>query len=54
MYRMIRWVEDILVKDEPFLCRTKALLKSDTEYEIVLIDTTKSPVERPKRGKTLL
>jgi hypothetical protein len=54
MYRMIRWVENTLVKDEPFLYRTKALLKSDTEYEIVLIDTTKSPIERPKRGKTLL
>jgi len=26
------------------------LLKSDVEYEIVLIDATETPVERPKRG----
>jgi len=28
----------------------KALLKSDVEYEVVLIDVTETPVERPKRG----
>ena len=52
MYRMIRWVEDTLVKDGTFsLPGRKALLKSDTEYEVVLIDATESPIERPKRGK---
>jgi hypothetical protein len=55
MYRMIRWVENTLVKDGTFsLPDRKALLKSDMEYEVVLIDATESPVERPKRGKTLL
>jgi hypothetical protein len=29
----------------------KALLKNDMEYEVVLIDATESPVERPKKSK---
>jgi hypothetical protein len=27
----------------------KALLKSDMEYEVVLIDVTETPIERPKK-----
>jgi hypothetical protein len=52
MYRAIKWVEDTLDKDGTFsLPGRKALLKSDVEFEVVLIDATESPVERPKRGK---
>ena len=52
MYRLIKWVEDVLIRDGTFsLPGKKALLKSETEYEVVLIDVTESPVERPKRGK---
>ena len=52
MYRMIRWVEDTLVRDGTFsLPGRKALLKSDMEYEVILIDATESPVERPKKSK---
>jgi len=29
------------------------LLKSDVEYEVVLIDATESPCERPKKGKSI-
>jgi len=51
MHRLIKWVEDVLIKDGTFsLPGKKALLKSDMEYEVVLIDVTESPVERPKRG----
>ena len=50
--RIIRWVENTLVKDGTFrLPGKKALLKSDIEYEVVQIDVTESPVERPKKGK---
>ena len=31
--------------------RRKELLKSDTEYEVVLIDATETPVERPQKNK---
>jgi hypothetical protein len=51
-YRNIRWVEDTLVKDGKFsLPGRKALLKSDVEYEVVLIDATETPIERPKKNK---
>jgi len=50
-YKIIKWVEDTLIQDGAFsLSGKKALLKSDVEYEVVLIDVTESPVERPKRG----
>ena len=52
IYRIIRWVEDTLVKDGTFsLPGRKALLKSDAQYEVVLIDATESPIERPKKSK---
>lgn len=52
-YRNIRWVEGTLIKDKRFsLPGRKALLKSDIEYELVLIDATESPIERPKKDKS--
>ena len=52
IFRIVKWVEDVLIKDGTFsLPGKKALLKSDTEYEIILIDATESPIERPKKGK---
>lgn len=51
-YRNIRWIEDTLIKDGQFsLPGRKALLKSDVEYEVVLIDATETPIERPKKNK---
>jgi hypothetical protein len=51
IYRIIKWVEDALIKDGTFsLPGRKALLKSDMEFEVVLIDVTETPIERPKRG----
>jgi len=52
-YRNIRWVEDTLIKDGTFsLPGKKELLKSDVEHEVVLIDATESPIERPKKNKS--
>ena len=52
IFRIIKWVEDTLIKDGMFsLPGRKALLKSDIEFEVVLIDATESPIERPKRGR---
>jgi hypothetical protein len=51
-YKICRWVEDSLIKDKRFaLPGKKTLLKSDTEYEVVLIDVAESPIERPKKDK---
>jgi hypothetical protein len=49
-YRACRWVEDVLIKSREFsLPGKKELLKSDMEYEVVLIDASESPIERPKK-----
>jgi hypothetical protein len=53
-YPNIRWVEDTLIKDKQFsLPGRKALLKSDMKYELILIDATKTPIERPKKDKSV-
>lgn len=53
-YRNIRGVEDTLVKDGRFsLPGRKALLKSDVDYEVVLIDATETPIERPKKNRNI-
>lgn len=52
-YRNIRWVEDTLIKNKQFsLPGRRALLKSDMEYELILIDATETPIERPKKDKS--
>lgn len=49
-FRVCRWVEDTLIKSGKFsLPGRKVLLKSDIEYEVLLIDATESPIERPKK-----
>lgn len=52
MYRNIKWIEETLIKDGTFsLPGKKELLKSDAEYEVILIDATETPVERPQKNK---
>jgi hypothetical protein len=52
-YKIIKWVEECLVRNDNFkLPGRKALLKSDNKIEIVLIDVTESPIERPKKNKS--
>jgi hypothetical protein len=53
-YKTVKWVEDTLIKHPDFaLPGRKALLKSDVDYEIVLIDATETPIERPKKNKSV-
>ena len=49
--RTIRKVEDALMKSGEFrLPGRKALQPSDTTFEVVLIDATEQPIERPKKN----
>lgn len=49
-YRACKWVEDTLIKSGQFsLPGKKELLKSDMEYEVILIDASETPIERPKK-----
>lgn len=50
-YKIIRWVEDNLIKSKLFsLPGRKALLKSDVEYDVVLVDASETPIQRPKKN----
>jgi len=49
--RTIKKVEDVLIQSKQFhLPGKKALQPSDTLIEIVLVDVTEQPIERPKKG----
>jgi hypothetical protein len=50
--RTIQKVENALIQSKQFhLPGKKALRPSDTIFEIVLVDATEQPVERPKKDK---
>ena len=50
--RTIKKVENVLMKSGEFrLPGRKALQPSDTLIEVVLIDATEQPIERPKKNK---
>lgn len=49
--RIIRHVEDTLMQSREFtLPGKKALLASNIAYEVVVIDATETPIERPKKS----
>jgi len=51
-YKLIRWTEDTLIKSRVFsLPGRKALIKPQAEYDLILIDATETPIERPKKSK---
>lgn len=48
--RNCRWVEGILVKCQEFrLPSQRVLHEADHQFEVVLIDATESPIQRPKK-----
>jgi len=50
--RTLRKVEDILVRSQRFrLPGKKALQTSDMVFEVILVDVSEQPVERPKKAK---
>ena len=50
--RTIHKVEDVLVRSKKFrLPGKKALQPSDTVFEVILVDASEQPVERPKKAR---
>lgn len=48
----LKSIENILIKNNNFALPSKReLLKNGTEFEVVVIDATETPCERPKKGK---
>lgn len=53
-YRIIRKVEDILSNSRTFtLPGKKKLQTSDSQIKVVVVDVTESPIERPKKNKSI-
>ena len=51
-YRIIRKIEETLVKSRAFtLPGKKRLFNSDYQLQVVIVDVTESPIERPKKNK---
>jgi len=48
---MIRWVEDVLITSGLFRLPGKRVLTAETEIEVILVDTTETPIERPEKGQ---
>jgi len=54
-YKLIKKIEDILVKSEDFkLPDRKELVKSDTQIDVILVDVTETPIQRPKKNKNFI
>jgi Helix-turn-helix of DDE superfamily endonuclease len=51
-YRIIRKIEDTLTSSRTFtLPGKKRLTNSDDQLQVVIVDVTESPIERPKKNK---
>jgi hypothetical protein len=52
IYKVIKWVEETLIKDGMFsLPGKRALARKDTNIEFIVVDTTETPIERPQKGQ---
>lgn len=52
--RIVHRVEDKLIKSKKFsLPGRKALLSSETEWSVVIVDVGESPIERPKKNSVI-
>ena len=48
----IRWVEEALIKSGKFsLPGKKKLAEPTIEYEVIVVDTTETPIQRPKKNQ---
>ncbi len=51
-WKTVRWIEDTLIKNKAFhVPGRKAPLQSDTQFEVILVDATETPIERPKKNR---
>ncbi len=48
---IIRWVEDTIIKDGRFSLPGKRVLVEDDSIEVILVDVTECPIERPEKNR---
>ena len=52
IHKMVKWVEDTLVKSGLFSLPSKKALKGGGyAIEVIVVDTTETPIQRPKNGQ---
>ena len=50
--KVIKWVEEALIKSGEFsLPGKKKLVQPTIEYEVIVVDTTETPIQRPKNNQ---
>jgi len=50
--KVIKWVEEALIKSGGFsLPGKKKLVEPTIEYEVIVVDTTETPIQRPKKNQ---
>ena len=50
-YKIIKWVEETLVQHPDFSLPGRKALEKNNNYEVVMIDATETPIERPKKSR---
>jgi len=50
-YKTIRWVEDTLIKEGTFSLPGKKDLMNHNTEDVLLVDATETPIERPKKSR---
>jgi len=50
-HSIVVWVENVLIQCKELHIPGKKALINDPNIEVVLVDATESPIERPKRGR---
>jgi len=54
-WQTVRWVETALIQSRLFhVPGKKALLKDGADFEIILIDATETPIERPQKNSAVI
>ena len=52
VYRIVRKTEDILIQSRKFSLPGKKVLRNELgQFEVVLVDVTEQPIERPKKKR---
>ncbi len=52
IHKMVKWVENTLIKSGLFsLPGKKALSSGGYKIEVIVVDTTETPIQRPKKGQ---
>ena len=52
--RIVRRMEDALIADEKFQLVGKKALLAENAYEVVVVDATEVPIERPKKNSDII